>query len=124
EVFRSKDHARTLAMIARSTGEEFYRGELARAIAAEAKADGGLLTEDDLDAHAAEWVGPISAEYRGVRLYEIPPNGQGLAALLALGSLRPWDVAGYPVDSADSLHVQIEAMKLALADAYRYVADP
>ena len=85
---------------------------------------GGQLTEDDLAAHRPDWVGTIEQDYRGYQLHEIPPNGQGLGALLCLGILRHVDVGSLSVDSVDSLHVQIEAMKLALADAYRYVADP
>jgi len=82
------------------------------------------MTEADLDAHRADWVPTIAQSYHGIELHEIPPNGQGLAALLALGILEHHPVADHPVDSADCLHVQIEAMKLALADAYRHVADP
>lgn len=129
ELFRFPDQSQTLELIAASKGEAFYRGELAQAIAADAKANGGLLTEEDMSNHKADWVGTISKTYaskvRGdVALHEIPPNGQGLAALLMLGILTHHPVAQYPVDSADFLHVQIEAMKLAFADTYRYVSDP
>jgi gamma-glutamyltranspeptidase/glutathione hydrolase len=124
EVWRSEDHARTLGHIAATKGEDFYRGELAAKIAAESRRCGAAMTEDDLSHHRCDWVGTISIDYRDVRLHEIPPNGQGLAALLCLGILENFDVAGMPVDSADSVHLQIEAMKLAFADAYRYIADP
>lgn len=124
ELFQFEDQAKTLEQIAETKGEAFYRGDLAQKIAAHAKNSGGLLTEADLDAHQADWVGTISQDYRGVTLHEIPPNGQGLAALLMLGILEQHPLHDYPADSADSLHVQLEAMKLAFADAHRYVSDP
>ncbi len=124
EQVRLPDHAATLETIAKTDGEAFYRGELARRIAAHAKDTGGLLNEADLAAHEADWVRPISIDYHGWTLHEIPPNGQGLAALLMLGILRNHDVKSLPVDSPESLHLQIEAMKLAFADAHRYIADP
>ena len=124
ERFRCPDQAATLRRIAETDGEAFYRGDLAERIAAHAGATGGLLREDDLHAHWPDWVGTITQGYRAVALHEIPPNGQGLAALLMLGILEHHPIADHPVDSADCLHVQIEAMKLALADVHRYVADP
>jgi gamma-glutamyltranspeptidase/glutathione hydrolase len=124
EVFRFADQAKTLARIADTKGEAFYRGDLAERIAAHARASDALLTEADLAGHHADWVGTISQSYRGVELHKLSPNGQGLAALLMLGILEHHPVADYPADSADSIHVQIEAMKLAFADAHRYVADP
>lgn len=122
--FVAPDHAATLKLIAETGGEAFYRGELARLIAEHAGRTGGLLTERDLAAHSPEWVRPISIDYRGWTLHEIPPNGQGLAALLTLGILSHHRIGGLRVDSVDSLHLQIEAMKLAFADAHRYIADP
>ncbi|HEX7005099.1 MAG TPA: gamma-glutamyltransferase family protein [Trueperaceae bacterium] len=124
ETFRYPDQALTLEAIAGSGGEAFYRGELAERIAADAERHGAALRPDDLAAHRPEWSGTISTSYRDLHLHEIPPNGQGLAALLALGILRHCPIEEYPIDSADSLHLQIEAMKLAFADAHRYVADP
>ncbi len=124
ERFASPVHAATLRLIAESDTDAFYRGELARAIADHAEATGGLLTRRDLAEHQADWVRPISIDYRGWTLHEIPPNGQGLAALLMLGILRNLDLAERPVDSARSLHLQVEAMKLAFADGHRYIADP
>jgi len=82
------------------------------------------MTMEDLAAHKCDWIDPISVEYRGYHLHEMPPNGQGIAALVALGILRHFDMGSIPVDSADSLHLQIEAMKLAFADVYAHVADP
>ncbi len=116
--------ARTLRLIADSKGEAFYRGEIAAAAAAHAKAHDGVMSEADFNAHQPEWVGTIAQDYRGHTLHEIPPNGQGIAALIALGILQHCDVGALPVDGADSQHLQIEAMKLAFADVYRYVAEP
>ncbi len=115
--------AATLEEIASTGGESFYRGTLAEKIAAHAKANGGVMTTADLAAHRADWVGTIHMDYHGVRLHEIPPNGQGLAALLCLGILENFDLKNLKVDSLASVHLQLEAMKLAFADAHRYIAD-
>lgn len=124
EIFRFPEQAKTLELIASSKGEAFYRGSLADAIAADAQKHGALLSLEDLANHQADWVGTISKAYGDIELHEIPPNGQGIAALLMLGIVKHHDICHYPLDSADSLHIQIEAMKLALADTYRYVSDP
>jgi gamma-glutamyltranspeptidase/glutathione hydrolase len=124
EKFTFPDQAATLRKIAESRGEAFYRGELAEKIAAHAKSNGGAMTVADLAAHTLDWVEPLAQNYRGWTLHEIPPNGQGIGALVSLGILDFFDLRALPVDSADSLHLQIEAMKLAFADIYRYVADP
>jgi gamma-glutamyltranspeptidase/glutathione hydrolase len=123
ECFELPEAARTLELIAQSKGEAFYRGELAAKIGAHAAACGAGMTREDLAAHANDWVAPLAQDYRGLTLHEIPPNGQGIVALMALGILANFDLTPYPVDSADSVHVQIEAVKLALADAARFVAD-
>lgn len=124
EIWRSPAHAKTLRTIAQSEGEAFYRGELAEAIAAFSENTGGYITRDDLAAHQAEWVTPISTNYRGMTVWEMPPNTQGIAALMALNILEGFDVAQYPRDSVESYHWQIEAMRLAFADVHRHVADP
>ncbi|HZP93670.1 MAG TPA: gamma-glutamyltransferase [Burkholderiales bacterium] len=124
ELFRFPDQAKTLARIAQTKGEAFYRGDLAEKIAAAGAAQGGAMTVADLAAHRADWVEPIDVQYQGHHLHEIPPNGQGIAALMALGILRELDLASRPVDSVESYHLQIEAMKLAFADVHRYVSDP
>ena len=116
--------ARTLRLIAQSGGEAYYRGEIAEAIVAHAQANGGAMTLADFAACEAEWVDPIGLAYAGHRLHEIPPNGQGIAALMALGIVKNFDLAGMQADGVDAQHVQIEAMKLAFADAYRFVAEP
>ena len=124
ERFSYPDQAATLEAIVESKGEDFYRGELARQIVADAARHGSVLTEEDLANHRADWVGTISASYRDTQLHEIPPSGQGLAALIALGILRHHELSDTAPDSADNIHLQIEAMKLALTDVYRYCADP
>src|SRR6266850_3244773 len=124
EIFRFPDQAKTLEKIAATKGEAFYRGELAEKIEAYAKKTGGAITRADLAAHTNDWVGTISQDYRGLSVHEIPPNGQGIVCLMALGILANFDVADTPVDSADTVHLQIEAVKLAFADARRFVADP
>ena len=116
--------ARALRLIGKSKGEAFYRGEIAAAIAAFAREHGGAMTESDLAEHRCDWVGTVSQDYRGHTMHEIPPNGQGIAALIALGILQHFDLAALPVDGVASQHLQIEAMKLAFADVYRYVSDP
>ena len=113
----------TLRKIAASRGEAFYRGEIAQALATHSSLNGGSMTLQDLAGYQPEWVGTISADYAGHTVHEIPPNGQGIAALMALGLLEHFDIAGLPVDSSESQHLQIEAMKLAFADTYRWVAD-
>jgi gamma-glutamyltranspeptidase / glutathione hydrolase len=124
ELFRFPEAARTLRLIAQTRGEAFYRGEVAQAIAAHAKAHGGAMTAADLAAYRPEWVQTISQAYAGHELHEIPPNGQGIAALIALGILSHFDLGGLKADSVAAQHLQIEAMKLAFADTYRYVSDP
>ena len=123
ERFRFPEHAATLETIAATAGEAFYRGELAAAMQAHSTSNGGAMMASDLAAHRADWVDPISVDYRGYTLHEIPPNGQGIVALISLGILQHFDMASLPVDSADSVHLQIEAIKLAFADALAYVAD-
>jgi len=124
DIARLPDHAATLRAIAASGAEDFYHGELARRITDFAAATGGYLTRDDLAAHTSTWVDPISTGYRGYKVWEIPPNGQGVAALAALNILEGFDLAAHPRESVESYHLQIEAMKLAFSDAFRYVADP
>lgn len=124
EIWRFEAQARTLRAIAESDGESFYRGELAAQIVDFAAKTGGSMRAEDLAAHQAEWVEPISQSFRGYRLHEIPPSGQGISALLALGMLEHFDLESMGRDSADSYHVSIEAMKLAFADLHTHVADP
>jgi len=124
ELFRCPPMARTLERIAATHGNAFYRGELAQAMVAHAGAHGALHTLADYAAHTLDWVTPLGLDYGGATVHEIPPNGQGIAALMALGILRAFDLTAFPVDSVASQHLQIEAMKLAFADVYRHVSDP
>ncbi len=124
EIWGSPAHAATLREIAATGGESFYQGPLAEQIAAWAEKTEGLITIEDFKAHQSEWVQPISTTYRELTLWEIPPNGQGIAALIGLNILEGFDVSAYPRDSAESFHLQIEAMKLGLTDAYEHVSDP
>ncbi len=124
EIFSLPEQAQTLRLIGESNGEAFYRGEIARRIARHAEATGGYLAEADLAAHRAEWVKPVRMTYRGFDVWEIPPNGQGIVALMALGILEGFDLPSLGRASADELHLIIEALRLAFADAHAYVADP
>ena len=124
EVWRNPDLAETFRRLAQSHAQDFYTGEIAQKIAAFSAETGGVLTLSDLQAHRSTWVEPISTTYRGYEVWELPPNGQGLAALIALNILEGFDLSKYPRESAKSYHLQIEAMKLAFVEAQRYVADP
>ncbi len=123
ELFRFADQAFTLRTIAASKGEAFYRGELAKKIIAHSQAQGGVLALDDLIEHQVDWEVPLGQKYRGVAVHELPPNGQGIAALIMLGILQHIDMEKVSVDSVDFVHLQLEAMKLAFADLYYYVAE-
>jgi len=123
EVFRFPDHAATLEKIAATKGAAFYSGDLAGKIEAFAKQHNAAMRVSDLAAHRCDWVGTLQQDYRGYTLHEMPPNGQGIVTLIALGILEHFDMASLPVDSADCCHLQIEAVKLAFADALAYVAD-
>ena len=124
ERFVFKDVAQTLRKIGATKGRDLYEGDTAEKLVAFIRANGGAHTLDDFRCYRPDWVTPISKNYRGYTLHEIPPNGQGISALMALGMLEHFDLASLKVDSVESQHIQIEAMKLAMADLYRYVADP
>ena len=123
ELFRFKAAAKALRAIAETRGAAFYGGEIAHAIEKFSTQNGGSITARDFEKFRPEWVTPISKDYRGYTLHEIPPSGQGIAALIALGILDRNDMARLSVDGVDSQHLQIEAMKLAFADTYRHVAE-
>lgn len=123
-LFRFPSAARTLRLLADQGARAFYEGEIAEATVRWSQQHGGSLTLRDLAAYEPEWVTPVSQRYRGYDVHEIPPNGQGIAALIALGILEQFDLASLPLDGVDVQHLQIEAMKLAFADVYQYVADP
>ena len=124
DTWRSPDHASTLRRIAGSRAEDFYSGQIAESIDRFSRNTGGLLRGADLAAHRSEWVQPIQTIYRDHEVWEIPPNGWGVAALLALNIVSGLPLDEHPRDSVEAFHLQIESMKLALADAHRYVADP
>ena len=122
ERMRLPDHARTLQTIADTRGDAFYQGELAEAIAADAAKHGAAMTIEDLANHQCDWVEPINMTGFDATLHEIPPNGQGLMALISLGILKHRH-KDLPPDSADSVHLQIEAQRIAFAEAERHLAD-
>jgi gamma-glutamyltranspeptidase/glutathione hydrolase len=124
QIFRNPGLARTYRAVAAGGKAAFYTGAIARSIARAVQAAGGVLAVEDLAAHTSTWVEPISVEYRGLRVWECPPNGQGLAALLALNILAGFDLAALDPLGVDRWHVMIEAMRLAFADARRHVSDP
>jgi len=124
EVFRNPDLAKSLELIAAGGADAFYRGAIAEAIVAFSKANGGFISLEDLADHRSEWVEPVSTSYRGVELWELPPNGQGIAALQMLNILESFDLAAMGRDSVDFWHVMVEAKKLAFEDRARYYADP
>lgn len=124
ELFKLPDHARSLELIAGSRGEAFYRGQLAQRITAHAAACGGALTADDLAAHECLWVAPLRVRYREVELCELPPNGQGIAALIAAGILNRLDLGNAPHHSAQQVHCRVEAMRLGLQELHAHVGDP
>ncbi len=120
---RFPDLARTLEELGATRGRSFYRGEIAARIAAASRAEGGALTQEDLTRHEAAWVEPLAIDYLDARVHELPPNGQGLATLVALGILRHLPLWHGP-EHPETVHFQIEAMKLAFAECHQHLADP
>jgi gamma-glutamyltranspeptidase/glutathione hydrolase len=124
EVFRNPMLANTLQMIADGGRDAFYKGDIARTIAAYMNEQGGFLSYDDLSSHQSEWVEPVSTNYRGYDVWELPPNGQGIAALQILNILELYDVKSMGFGSEEYMHVLVEAKKLAFEDRAMYYADP
>ena len=124
EHFASEAMARTLETIAESHGNAFYRGSLAAAMVNHAARNGGVHSVGDFAEHTVDWVTPLGQRYRDIQVHEIPPNGQGIAALMALGMLEHFDLKALSPDSVESQHLCVEAMKLAFVDAYAHVSDP
>lgn len=124
EVFKNPDLAATMRLIASKGAAGFYEGKTAEAILAVSREKGGTMTAADLKEFKPEWVEPISTTYRGWTVYELPPNTQGIAALMMLNLMEQYPLSEYGFHSANALHVMIEAKKLAYADMLRYVADP
>jgi len=124
EIFRNPDLARSLESLASGGRDVYYRGAIANTIVALSAKLGGTMALEDLADYSSEWVEPISTTYHGWTVYEIPPNGQGIAALEMLNIMERFSLAHFGHNSTDALHAMIEAKKLAYADMYRYVADP
>lgn len=124
EVFRNPRLASALRLVASGGADAFYRGPIAKAILKTSERLGGVMTAADLSEYQAEWVEPVSTEYRGWKVYELPPNGQGMATLEMLNIMERFPLGEYGPHSAEALHVKIEAQKLAYQDLQRYLADP
>src|SRR3712207_1654248 len=124
ELLQQPDLAATLSAVAEGGADAFYGGEIARSMARAAREAGGYLSEEDLAAHETAWVEPISTDYRGVRVYEIPPPGQGVAALEMLNILEGFDLGSLDPVGADRIHLEVEAKKLAFRDLHEEIGDP
>ena len=124
EVFQNPALARAYDTLAREGRDAFYRGAIARDVVAFSKANGGFFSEEDLAAHRSEWVEPISTDYRGVTVFELPPNGQGITALMLLNILETFDLKSMGRDSTAFWHTMVEAKKIAYEDRARFIADP
>ena len=124
EIFRNPNLARTFEIVAHEGRDAFYQGEIAEAIVGVIQEAGGCMSVEDLASHVSTWEEPISVTYRGLRVYECPPNGQGITALIALNILEGFDLPSLAVLSTERLHLMIESMRLAFADSRWYIADP
>jgi gamma-glutamyltranspeptidase/glutathione hydrolase len=124
EIFSNPGLARTLKVVAEKGASGYYQGQIAEAIVSVIKEAGGCLTIDDLVSHVSTWEEPISVDYHGLRVYECPPNGQGITALIALNILEGYELRGLDSLSTEKFHLMIEALRLAFADARWYVSDP
>ncbi|MEE8362960.1 MAG: gamma-glutamyltransferase [Dehalococcoidia bacterium] len=124
EVVKLPELAGSLEAVAEGGRDAFYRGEIGRKLAEFVQSEGGWVTTEDLAAHRSDWDEPIKTDYRGVTVWECPPNGQGIAALMALNIAEGFDISGMGFQSADAYHHLIESMRLGFADALQYVADP
>lgn len=124
EIFRNPSLANTYEKIAKGGRDAFYKGEIARTIESYIKKQGGFLSYEDFAAHTSEWIDPVSVNYRGYDVWQLPPNGQGIAALQMLNILEGYDIKKMGFGSADYLHVLIESKKLAFEDRAKYYADP
>ncbi len=124
EVFKNPALGQTFRKLAKGGRDEFYKGDIAKTIAAHVKEQGGFLSYEDMANHKSEWVDPVSTNYRGYDVWELPPNGQGIAALQILNILEPYDIASMGFGSAEYIHHFVEAKKLAFEDRAKYYADP
>lgn len=124
EIWYAPNHAKTLRLIADTNSDDFYHGSIAAKIDQYSKKYDGFIRKEDLGKFESEWVEPIHAEYRGYKVWEIPPNGQGLSTLMALNILKGYEFSANDGEAVDTYHKQIEAMKLAFADGLKYITDP
>ena len=124
EIFKNPDLASTYKLVASSYGDDFYNGSIAKKITSFIQSQGGLLTNEDMSNYSPEWVTPVSTNYRGYDVWELPPNGQGIAALQILNILENFDISSMTLDSAEYIHLFTEAKKLAYEDRAKYYADP
>src|SRR3954468_16302216 len=124
DIFKNPELARTLRLIGDTNGDAFYKGEIANKIDAFMHQNGGWLRREDFEKHTATWIDPVSSNYRGYDIFELPPNGQGIATLQILNILEGFDLAKWGRNSPETLHAMIEAKKLAWADRAKYYADP
>ena len=124
EVFKNPALARAYETLGRDGRDAYYRGPIARDIVAFSRANGGFFSEEDLSSHRSEWVDPISTDYRGVTVYELPPNGQGITALMLLNILETFDLKAMGRESTAFWHTMVEAKKIAYEDRARFIADP
>src|ERR1043166_5490033 len=124
DIFKNPHLARTLRLIAEKGRDVFYKGEIAEKIDAFMRANGGFLRKTDLEKHTSTWIDPVSVNYRGYDVFELPPNGQGIATLQMLNILQGFDLAKMGRNSPDTLHTMIETKKIVWADRAKYYADP
>lgn len=124
EIFYNKGLAKTFRLVAEQKAEAFYKGHIAESMISVIKEAGGVMSQNDLAEHVSTWENPISVNYHGLKVYECPPNGQGIAALIALNILEGFDLASLDSLSPEKMHLMIEALRLAFADANWYVTDP
>lgn len=122
DIIKLPDHAKTLELIGKTNADAFYKGEVADQIVKQSNRDGGYFSKEDLEEYDVKWVDPIGVEYHGYKVWEIPPNGQGIVALMALNILKEFKFD--QKDHVDTYHKQFEAIKMAFADALKYVTDP
>ena len=124
QIFKNTDLANTYKLVATSYGDDFYNGSIANKITSFIQSQGGLLTNEDMSNYSPEWVTPVSTNYRGYDVWELPPNGQGIAALQILNILENFNISSMTIDSAEYIHLFTEAKKLAYEDRAKYYADP
>jgi gamma-glutamyltranspeptidase/glutathione hydrolase len=124
EIFRNPDYAKALELVANEGERAFYEGGIAQAIVKTSQELGGVISAQDLSEYKAEWVDPLQTDYRGWKVFEIPPNSQGIAALMMLNIMGQFPLSTYGPESTQRFHIEMQAQQLAYADLHRYVGDP